>query len=199
MDTKGTKVSVPLPPGDLNRRTLPLEELPSGRVIYRIHKLGKGPKFFGRSGLHRFDAPDHSYGVLYSGLTPEVAFAETLLRGGPFVALGEVDMRGVCEFRTTVSLRLVHLYGAAMTSINATGGVTSGPEYDISKSWSLAIHGHPDIVDGILYRATYDNDQFSIALFERAANSIDNGTTIEFRNDRVLLGRILDHYKASIR
>lgn len=191
--------SVPLPPRDLNSRSLPLEEVAAGEAIYRVHATVNHPKFFATSTRDRFNSPDGSYGALYSGLLPEVAFAETLLRGGHFVAFAEIERRSLCEFRAVRPLRLVQLYGPRLNIINATAGVTSGPDYSVSQTWSQAIYNHPASADGILYRATHDNDQFALMLFDRARDAINDGTSVRLTDDLRTLGRILDHYGASIR
>jgi RES domain-containing protein len=191
--------AIPEPPSDLKRRSLPMEQVAAGSLVYRVHATVRPPKFFGRSTRWRFDAPDGSYGVLYCGLAPEVAFAETLLRGGHFVAFEEIEKRPLCEFRAIRTLRLVRLYGPSMGRIGASAGVTSGSDYAISRHWSKAIYDHPAMVDGILYRATYDNDQLAAVLFDRAQDALDDGRSAAFTSDLGLLGRILDHYGASTR
>jgi hypothetical protein len=86
-----------------------------------------------------------------------------------------------------------------MISIGANASVTSGVDYSCSKRWSLALYNHPAQPDGILYRATHDNNGLAVALFDRAGNALDAGTTAPLLSDLVLLGRILERYKASIR
>jgi hypothetical protein len=189
----------PDPPQDLHSRSLPLEILNVGQTIYRIHSTTKDPKFFGNSGDWRFDAPDASYGTLYAGLSAEVAFAETLLRGtGSLVAQSELKARSLCRFTVMRDLRLVRLYGPSMSSIDATAAITAG-HYAPSQRWSQAIWLHPESPDGILYRATHDNDKLALVLFDRAQDRIDGGATAPLLSDLILLGRVLDHYRASIR
>ena len=189
----------PKPPSDLHTKTLPLEVWSAGRNLYRIHRTVNVPKFFGRSGDWRFDAPDASYGTLYVATSPEAAFAETLLRGsGGFVALSELEARSLCKFTVVRELRLVRLYGPNMSSLGATAAVSSG-DYVASRQWSRALWSHPEQPDGILYRATFDNDRFAVVLFDRAEAEIDPGATTKLLSDIKLLGRILDQYRASIR
>jgi hypothetical protein len=47
-----------------------------------------------------------------------------------------------------------------------------GP-YDVTWPWSAAFHAHPDVVDGICYRARHDDSGFAIALFERAGTKME--------------------------
>jgi hypothetical protein len=189
----------PDPPSDLHSRPLPLEILGVGRAIYRIHKTTLTSKYFGKSADNRFDAPDASYRTFYAALTAEAAFAETLLRGtGSLVAESELNIRSLCRFALVRELRLVRLHGPFMARIGVTAAVTAG-HYDTSQRWSKAFWLHPQRPDGILYKATHDNDKFALALFDRAQHAIDGGTTAPLLSDKRLLGQILDHYQASIR
>ena len=191
---------LPEPPNDLQARALPLETIPSGQLLHRLHLTAKGGKFFGRSGKWRFDSPDGSYGTLYGATSEPVCFVETLLRGeDSFVAQSELDIRSFCRFRVIRELRLVSLYGPHMAAISASAAITSSPDYDVSKRWSHEFHSHKDNLDGIIYRANYDNDGMSVVLFERARGSIDDGSSAPVMSDPTLLGNILNRYKASIR
>jgi hypothetical protein len=186
-------------PSDLDKRPLPLETVGAGRELFGIHLTTLTPKFFGQSGTWRFDAPDKSFGTLYAALTPEAAFAEALFRGpGSVVSQTEIEIRSLCRLTLTRVLRLVRLHGPSLSRLGATAAVTSGP-YATSQRWSRALHSHPESPDGILYRATHDNDQFSVAIFHRAEGGIDCGTTAPLLSDANLLGQILDHYGASLR
>lgn len=46
--------ALPDPPGDLSGRRLPITETDS--PLYRSHSIRYQPVFFGKSGVHRFDA-----------------------------------------------------------------------------------------------------------------------------------------------
>jgi RES domain len=187
------------PPPDLHSRTLPIELLGVGHTIYRIHKTSNPPKFFGRSGDWRFDAPDRKYGVLYAATTPAAAFAETLLRGpGGFVAISELETRSLCKFTVVQEIALVSIYGPHLFTLAATAAVTSGA-YGTSQRWSEALWTHPQEPHGVIYRATHDNNNMALALFDRAARMIDDGESIPLMDDTRLLGRILDEYRAAVR
>ena len=189
----------PVPPADLSHRPLPLHTLEPGSSLFRIHQSSRGPKYFGRSGMWRFDAPDASYGTLYAGHRPEVSFAETMLRGlGTLVASAELASRALCRFTVVQPVRLVQLYGRHLVAMGANASVTSGP-YAHSQSWSGALHAHPEAPDGIVYRATHDNDELAVVVFDRAAGLIDDGASDGLLSDLSLLGRLLNHYKAAIR
>ena len=189
----------PLPPPDLPTRSLPMETIAAGTDLFRIHRTKFGPAHFGRAALYRFDCPDGNYGVLYCGLSKEVAFAETLLRGPePLVATSELEIRSLCVISIVRPLRLVRLFGPSLSAIGATASTTSG-RYAISQAWSKSLYHHAEAVDGIIYRSTADNDQKAIALFDRVTASIRIKETSTLLSDAVRLGRILDHYGAALR
>jgi hypothetical protein len=190
----------PLPPADLHSEALPIHKLDAGGRIHRLHQSRYVAKYFGRSGDWRFDAPDNSFGTLYAGLTAEVAFVETILRGrGRFVAQAELEVRSFCTFMTKRPLKLVSLYGAALTRLKATAAISSSPTYDVSQAWALAFWSHPDQPDGIVYRSTHDDDHHALVLFDRASAAIDAGTSVNVMDDPNQLARILNRYDASLR
>jgi hypothetical protein len=192
--------SAPEPPSDIHARSLPLETLPTGTVVYRIHLTGKKAKFFGCTAVWRFDSPERTYGTLYVGMSVDVCCAETLLRGlNGFVAQSELQIRSLCRFTATRNLRVVSLYGPHMMVLGATAGVTANPDYGICQRWSRALHSHGEVPDGILYRSNYDSDELALVLFDRAYDAIDVRSSTPIMNDLSLLGRILNRYRASIR
>jgi hypothetical protein len=186
------------PPAHLAELALPSETLLPGATLYRLHPTERGPKHFGRAALGRFDSPIASFGTLYAGLSPNVAFAETLIRGkGSLIASSELALRSLCVFRVLNRLRLVKLCGPALTKLHASADISSGP-IAVSQQWAQALHDHPDSVDGVVYRAKYDNDELAIALFERSHASIDEGTSKPLLDDNSLLASILDHYELAL-
>ena len=113
------------------------------------------------------------------------------------VAEKELLSRSLCEFTLLRSLRLVRLHGPSMKTIGASAAVTAG-SYDVSQAWAQALHDHADRPDGILYRSTQDNDRIAVALFDRSEGALDAGRSVPILDDPLLLGRILDHYGASL-
>ena len=187
------------PPSDLALRALPIQILDRHTKIFRIHRTALGAKFFGASADWRFDDPNKSYGTLYAGLTPEIAFAETLLRGkGTLIAEAELKLRSLCTFTVRDDIRLVELHGKRMFKIDANANVTSGLPYNASQAWSSAFHHHPDAPDGIVYRGTRDNSQFALVLFDRAKHKIDDGASFPLMQDKTALGVLLDRYEAGL-
>lgn len=189
----------PLPPTDFASRELPIEEIPSGARLLRIHRSKLGPLFFGSTGVNRFDDPAKSYGVCYLSTTLEGAFAETCLRsvGARFVALTFLEARSFSEIEATTPLRLVSLHGPGLAQIGATSAVTSGPHV-VAQQWSRAIHNHPTAPDGIAYRSNHDNGEICVALFDRAGDRLVLGNPQPMTFDRVRLAELLARYKVGL-
>jgi hypothetical protein len=189
----------PLPPPDFASRDLPLEEIPAGARLIRIHQTHLGPLFFGATGGNRFDDPNKTYGVCYLAKTLEGAFAETCLRsvGARFVAMTFMEARSVSAIAVKAKLRLLSLHGPGLTQIGATGAVTSGPHV-IAQQWSRAIHDHPDAIDGIAYRSNHDNAEICVALFDRVKSRLAPVGPEPLAADRVRLAALLAHYKVGL-
>lgn len=156
--------------------------------LFRIHRLTHAATFFGRSRTHRWDAPHGEYGVMYTGATPFVSFAETLLP-----ATGTLARITVSAARTTVPvsgsmvashglalvtpvepLRCVDLRGPGLARIGADGRLTTGARL-VAQRWSWALWSHPSAPDGILYHSRRDPDGTALAIFDRA----DGKTRVE--------------------
>ena len=72
--------SPPHPP-DLANRDIPVETIPSGTRLARIHHGKFDPIYFGSSDLGRFGDPRRIFGFCYLATTMAGAFAETFVRG----------------------------------------------------------------------------------------------------------------------
>lgn len=142
-------------------------------MLIRIHRLEHEPIWFGRTGGNRFDDPLQAYGVLYAGASIEGAFAEVFMRepGRTLLPKSDFDKRRVTTLETTRHLRLVMMTGAGLARLGATAAVSSGPHKE-AQTWSAAIHAHPAVVDGIIYRARHDDDEYSVALFDRCRDGL---------------------------
>lgn len=168
-------MSGPLPPADLNRRKPRILELPSGTGFHRFYRLIYEPIYFDPSRLGRFNAPDGTYGVLYSAKTIEGAFAETFLRdaGRMLLAVDFVEERGHVTVHSARPLRFIELGGKGLAPLGATAEILhSGLPYDVPQAWSRALHDHPIGADGIAYRGRHDDHELCCAIFSRAAGSI---------------------------
>lgn len=186
-------------PADLAERDLPIEVVPTGATFVRIHRTGFSALYFGNSGNNRFDDPHGRYGVCYAARSLEGAFAETCLRqvGARLVPLSRIAVRSVSRLTTAAELRLVELHGPGLARMGATAAVSSGT-YEISQPWSRAIHSHPAVVDGIVYRSNHDNGEFCVALFDRSRDRLSEGAPDELLADRAGLARLLDAYRVGL-
>jgi hypothetical protein len=138
-----------------------------------MHRLGQGPLFFGKAAANRFDDPVRKFGVLYVGLSPEAAFAETLLRDPPrqLIAESEVAVRRIARIRVRRPLRLLQAYDEGLARAGLTAEIGTC-EYDRSQSWAAAFHAHPAAIDGIAWRGRHDNGTFCVAVFDRAVGKL---------------------------
>jgi hypothetical protein len=168
----------PRPPANLGQRELTLREIPARTVLYRIHRTNVGALYYGPrtdpEERGRWDAPDDCFGVCYLAERGHTAFAETLLRELDREELSEKgDLRpsSLARIRVQRPLVLARMHGSGPRRVKATAAVVHGP-YEITWAWSKAIQAHPSQVDGIGYRARHDDDDLSIALFDRAADAI---------------------------
>ena len=134
------------------------------------------PIFFDRSAGGRLNAPDGGYGVLYGAATMAGAFAETFLRapGRTMLAPDFVASKAYIRLRVTTSLRLIKLAGPGLARIGATAElVHGGLPYEFPQSWSKALHDHPIAADGFAYYARHDDEQLCFAIFDHAADYIE--------------------------
>jgi hypothetical protein len=191
----------PLPPPDLRSRALHVDTCRAGALLYRIHPVQFGSVFFGPAAdarpRGRWDAPDRAFRVCYLAEAAETAFAETFLRTPGLLLLDPADLaqRGLARILVTRDLRLASMYGAGLARAGTTAAVCSGP-YGVSRAWAAALHEHPSRLDGIRYRARHDDDGLAVAVFDRAADALDEIDTrpLDATDASLSLGRWLDRY-----
>ncbi len=172
--------ALPEPLADLAQRGLPIVRRRAGETFVRVHRDTDGPIWFGwdkaaaafRMPTNRFDSVDRSFGVLYVAETRDGAFAESVGRKPRiFRSDDELATLRLTNLVSQRELRLVDLHGgAAVGAIGATGVVGVGPQ-SLARRWSQALHGHPEIPDGIEYRCRHNSDELAIALFDRVGET----------------------------
>lgn len=168
-------MSSPLPPADLNRRQPELVEISARESLHRFYTVKRDPIFFDTSTMGRFNAPDASYGVLYSAKGIAGAFAETFLRtpGRTLVDADLLQRKAYGRFNTNRNLKLIRFAGPGLARLGATAEVShSGLPYDVPQAWSKALHGHPIDADGIAYHSRHDDAELCYAIFDRAADAV---------------------------
>lgn len=69
-------------------------------------------------------------------------------------------------------LVLMDLTGAALKRSGISSSISNIEPYDLPQRWAVAIHGHPQNVDGILYMSRHMNTEKAIVLFDRAASKL---------------------------
>jgi len=165
----------PLPPGSLGARTPLLEILLAGTELHRFYPASYAPVYFDPSQLGRLNSPTGDYGVLYAARTVSGAFAETFLRkpGSSLIARDFLASKAYVRLVTTRELRLIRFAGPGLARLGATAEVVhSGLPYDVSQTWSAALHAHPFRASGIAYNARHDDEELCYAIFDRARASL---------------------------
>lgn len=168
-------MSGPLPPHDLNSREPELTEIPKGTVVHRFYSAAHEPVYFDTSRLGRFNAPDGSFGVLYTADARAGAFAETFLRkpGRTLIDSDLLDRKAYVQLTITRTLKLIRMAGPGLARLGATAEVTHGGlPYDVPQAWSKALATHPVEADGIAYYSRHDDDELCHALFESTKDAI---------------------------
>lgn len=165
------------PARSLQRLTLSTRSI-AASSLYRISRYSTGEPYFGKSAGNRFDdhttPRSHRFGTCYFGFDLETAIAETVLHDelpvdGKFsVAYSDFASRQLVRFRAGESLVLANLAGAPLKVLGADGSLSTIMPYRLPQLWSMAIHRHPQNVDGILYVSRHLNDRMAAVVFERA-------------------------------
>ncbi|MGO4126785.1 RES family NAD+ phosphorylase [Inquilinus sp. YAF38] len=179
-----------------------LPVVPFEGPVYRCHSLQHDYRYFGRGQKHRFDDPEGRFGVLYLGGSREAAFVETCLRGpdATLLSQGQLAERRISEVLLG-PVRLLEAYGKGLVPLGLTALISATPEtnYADTQAFAREVFEHPDQVDGIAYLCRHDNEQRSIALFDRAEakllSSAAGGPMIEAD----WLGAMLDRYRVGLR
>jgi hypothetical protein len=167
-------VSGPPPPADLAKRSVNVLTLATGTVLHRFFIRTDGisvfdPIYFDRSLASRFNAPDASYGVLYTSHGPHGGFAESFLRtpGRRMIDPGLLARKAYVKLQVLRPLTMIEFDGKRLAPLGATAAVVHGdPPYDNPQAWSKALRDHPTKADGIAYTARHDPSELCYALFD---------------------------------
>lgn len=188
----------PHPPSDLDSRSPLTFTIAAGTTIFRLHDRGKDPLFFGKTGRNRFDAPDDSFGVLYSARDEHCAFIETFGQstGIRIVTRSALEQSSLSLLKVTQPLLLIDLArSGGLARVGADGRLLTG-SHAIAQRWSAALRNHPVDPKGLLYPARHDVARYSYALYDLPASAFevtDSGSLIE-QHHSALLANILDTY-----
>ena len=180
---RGPSGRAPPPPAWLDGADLPIDALPAGTPLYRIHRMAHGPIFFGPGAgnppAYRFDSLSGGFGVLYVALSLSAAMVETLLRNPArkMVAYEEIAIRASTVLQSGRDLRLVRLHGTGLQQVGCDNAISTGP-YDPCGAWADALWAHRSAPDGIAYQSRHDSGEICIALFERAGLALTAGPAV---------------------
>jgi hypothetical protein len=184
----------PEPPSDLHVRPLPMRQARGPWI--RLHACRRSARFFGKTRLHRFDAPAGEYGILYAGEDDFCAFVETL--GDPLDVrvVSRADLLQSCLSTVTPGrpLRLVDLTAQGLSRVGADNRLPAGDDYALSQRWGRALWAHPEHADGLVYRARHDPSKESVAIFDRAGSALRLRRLRKLVDDSARLAEILDRY-----
>lgn len=187
----------PEPPADLGKRSLPIVTL--SKPWFRIHQTKYSPLYFGFEGENRFTAPDKEYGVLYMGDDEECCFIETFGQstGINTITASALNKVSISRIESMRSLKFVDLTGAGLAHLGADARLTTEVPHDVARRWALALWQHPDLPDGIYYRARHDPSRFAAAIYDRAGNALQSVIVANLSSTAYAkkLGAILDNYK----
>jgi hypothetical protein len=192
---------MPAPPAALASMKVPLIEF--DEVLFRSHQIKRNPIHYGKSRIHRFDAPDRSYRVLYAGRDAYCAFIETFARsaGTDIVTTAELEARALSELKATRPLNLIDLtQSGALARIGADSRLFAG-DHSVAQLWSNALHEHPAKADGLIYPRRLDPIKHAIVLHQdRAPKLVELNRQSWYAPgpQRRLLVEIIEHYKLDL-
>lgn len=192
----------PAPPSWLKDAQLPVVEYPAGAAWSRCHRTAINPILFGplpgSPPLHRFDAPNGEFRVLYLGLSYETAIVETLLRNPRrrIIDFVDLEIRSMATLINAQPLRLVAAHGAGLAKLGTTAALSTGP-YRFSRRWSLELWTHKDRPDGILYASRHNPELISAAIFDRS-HARFAATTAPLLADEAQLAAVLRRHGKSV-
>ena len=133
--------SLPEPPADYGSLTgfplLDKDDVP--RPLYRVHRVGNEPEWFGTSGTMRFDPPAAAgglFGTCYLAADPVTALME-VVGDLPFVTQGMVDARTMFQGQIPNTQKLADMTSRSLSGNGSltvaypwgttTGCVSAGP------------------------------------------------------------------------
>ena len=156
--------------------------------LYRVSRYPTGEPYFGKTANNRFDDRSHlkkkRFGTCYFGLDLETAITETVLHdempvNGIFsIAYTEIESRYLVRFKRG-SLVLANLTGTPLKTLGGHGSLSTIIPYNLPQRWAMAVHRHPQHVDGIYYMSRHLNDRPAVVVFERAKSKLTGASTKE--------------------
>jgi hypothetical protein len=163
--------SLPQPPADLASRRLPIKRIDA--ILFRIHRSAHSSLYFNKDGSGRFDDETGKYGVLYTALNPEAAFAEVFLRELSLILIPEsaLENRSLCEI-VCKRVDCVDLTGAGLRRLGCDNRISTEIPYGTTARWSRGLFEHPQQPGGIIYLSRHNPRFKCIALFDRCQSQL---------------------------
>jgi hypothetical protein len=169
------------PPEGFAGRPLVLHEESIGAQWLRLYRRSfPDPLGFGRAPS-RFSPPPEAnehYGVVYLGSSVKVALAETLVRDrgdGRLsdlpIELAELEAWACAEIEVVSPLQLVDLRDDGALRMGVPSDVAHAADWGQSQLWSVALHGHEQRPDGLIYLSRFTGEP-NLALFERSLSKL---------------------------
>ncbi|MBC7601332.1 MAG: RES family NAD+ phosphorylase [Ramlibacter sp.] len=171
------------PPKNFNAISLPTKQVRID-ALRRITSFKSGEPYFGRRNVYRFDDIKKAYGTCYCGLDL-TAVAETLLHdqlpeNGVFdVACSQFTDKHIVRFTPAAvggMLTLADLTGYSLKRLGGDNSISSEYPYDTPQLWSMAVHAHPNRVDGIVFVSRQLNTKKAVVVFDRAGAKLGTPT-----------------------
>ena len=185
-------------------KRLPIDTIKPGAQWVRIHSSHREALWFGPAlgmpPVHRFDDPSGEYRTCYLSTRIAGAFAETFLRNPPVrvLALSDLATRRVSTVEVLRKIRLVPLYGPALSRIGVTAEIVNQKAYGRSRHLARGLWRHSNRPDGIIYRCRHDDSAFSIALFDRARDAVASVGHLTLVDDLDQLAKLLKRYGVAL-
>lgn len=195
------------PTPDFARVDLVIASVDVGRTFGRIHrKAYPDPLGYGKNATRFSDPrrrkPESRFGVLYLGASLKVCFVETILRDLRDGLVGEIEIaeseltdRRYSEITVRKPLRLVDLGDDGLLQMGIPTDVARGRNQTLARKWSVAIHEHPAVVDGIIYPSRLNNET-NLAIYDRAIAKLAE-KAIHDLNEAPGIGAVLDRFQVA--
>ncbi len=155
------ELRAPLGPEALQR--FPARTLRRSQALFRIHRAGVGPWWFGSSGDLRFDLPSPQ-GTCYLAVHPIGAFVE-VFEATRTIPLAELDARRLARTAAPGERRLANTTVRRALAYGCPLTIGASERYERTQQWASALAAAG--FDGILYRLSHDPraQEFGVALF----------------------------------
>jgi hypothetical protein len=154
----------------LHRKRLPLVPLPQKLIRLSLRKY-PDPLHWSKLGVHRFDSPSATYGVLYTSNSVETAVLEVFgdqWRSIRQVRFNDLEEYDVCELgNTSLSLMVVNATGKHLNRLGTDSNFFAATDYATTQSWARDFMTHPQEPAGIRYNSRKNPRRINYALFAR--------------------------------